>query len=83
MGHTVHPMRNVVYSKVDHLGRLCNALREPERSCAQSLLIRAAFNIVQPFGVTIPELTAVCNGQESLASFSQREITAMMKTKIP
>ena len=45
MGHTVHPMRWVVYSKLNQLRKLCKGLREPEKSIAESLLIHVHKNI--------------------------------------
>jgi phage terminase large subunit-like protein len=38
MGHTIMPMRRVIYNKITQLKKLANALREPERSAANSLI---------------------------------------------
>ena len=45
MGHTVHPMRWVVYDKIVQLKKLAKALREPERSIANSLIYHVNQNI--------------------------------------
>jgi len=38
MGHTISPMRGVIYDKITQLRKLAKALREPERSIANSLI---------------------------------------------
>lgn len=38
MGHTISPMRWVVYDKLTQLRKLAKALREPERSIANALI---------------------------------------------
>jgi len=38
MGHTVYPMRWVIYDKIQQLRKLCRALREPEKTRALSLV---------------------------------------------
>ena len=38
MGHTVPPMRWIIYDKISQLRKLAKALREPERSVAISLI---------------------------------------------
>jgi|SRR3989338_8737736 len=45
MGHTVIPMRWVIYDKITQLRKLAKALREPERSIANSLLYHVHQNI--------------------------------------
>lgn len=45
MGHTVAPMRYVVYDKMKQLKKLAKALREPERSIANSLIYHIYQNI--------------------------------------
>ena len=45
MGHTVYPMRWIVYDKIYSLRKLCKGLREPEKSVAESLLIHLFQNI--------------------------------------
>ena len=45
MGHTVYPMRWIIYDKIQQLRRLCNALREPERSIADCLINHIYQNI--------------------------------------
>ncbi len=45
MGHTVPPMRQVVYSKIAELKKLCKGLREPDRTAAESLLLHVYQNI--------------------------------------
>ncbi len=38
MGHTLLPIRMIVYSKLDILRKLCNGMREPERSTGLALI---------------------------------------------
>lgn len=38
MGHTVCPMRQAIYAKLDELNRLASALREPKKSIAEALI---------------------------------------------
>ena len=45
MGHTVYPMRWVIYDKLQQLRKLAKALREPERSIANSLIYHVHQNI--------------------------------------
>jgi len=45
MGHTVYPMRYVIYDKMGQLKKFAKALREPERSCALSLINHVYQNI--------------------------------------
>ena len=45
MGHTVYPMRWVVYDKISELKRLCKGLREPEKTAAQSHFFHVYQNI--------------------------------------
>lgn len=45
MGHTVYPMRMVIYDKMQQLKKLAKALREPERSAALSLINHIYQNI--------------------------------------
>lgn len=45
MGHTVYPMRWVVYDKMDQLRKLSKALREPERTMANTLINHVFQNI--------------------------------------
>ena len=45
MGHTVAPMRHIVYGKMEQLKKLAKALREPERSIANSLIHHIYQNI--------------------------------------
>ncbi len=45
MGHTVHPMRQVIYARIAELKKLCRGLREPDRTAAESLLFHIYQNI--------------------------------------
>jgi|GEM_PF-3708315 hypothetical protein len=45
MGHTIMPFRWVIYDKITQLKKLTKALREPERSIANSLLYHVNQNI--------------------------------------
>lgn len=45
MGHTVYPMRWIVYDKIQQLRKLAKALREQERSIANSLIYHIYQNI--------------------------------------
>ena len=45
MGHTVYPMRWVIYDKMQQLRKLCKALREPERTAALGLVNHIYQNI--------------------------------------
>ena len=45
MGHTIMPMRWVIYDKISQLRKLAKALREPERSIANSLIYHVHQNI--------------------------------------
>jgi len=45
MGHTVYPMRWVVYDKIAQLRKLSKGLREPERTAAESLIYHIYQNI--------------------------------------
>jgi hypothetical protein len=45
MGHTIYPMRWVVYDKMQQLRKLTKALREPEKSIALSLVSHVYQNI--------------------------------------
>jgi hypothetical protein len=45
MGHTVYPMRWVIYDKMQQLKKLTKALREPERTVALSLVNHVYQNI--------------------------------------
>jgi len=45
MGHTISPMRWVIYDKITQLKKLAKALREPERSVANSLIYHVNQNI--------------------------------------
>jgi hypothetical protein len=45
MGHTVYPMRYLIYDKINSFRKVCNGLREPEKSIAQSLIIHLYQNI--------------------------------------
>ena len=45
MGHTVFPMRWIVYEKMQQLKKLCKALREPEKSIAEGLIFHIYQNI--------------------------------------
>lgn len=38
MGHTIPPMRWIIYGRISHLRKLAKALREPEKSIADSLI---------------------------------------------
>ena len=45
MGHTVFPMRFIIYEKIGQMKRLVRALREPEKSVAEELLNHVFQNI--------------------------------------
>ena len=45
MGHTIYPMRWIIYDKITQLRKLVKALREPERSIANSLIYHVHQNI--------------------------------------
>ena len=45
MGHTISPMRWIIYDKITQLRKLAKALREPERSIANSLIYHVHQNI--------------------------------------
>ena len=45
MGHTISPMRWIIYDKISQLRKLAKALREPERSIANSLIYHVHQNI--------------------------------------
>jgi hypothetical protein len=45
MGHTVYPMRWVIYSKMGQFRRLLKGLREPERSIGNELIENVYQNI--------------------------------------
>lgn len=45
MGHTVYPMRWIIYDKMQQLRKLTKALREPERTIALSLINHVYQNI--------------------------------------
>jgi hypothetical protein len=45
MGHTVHPMRWVIYNKMSQFKRLVKSLREPERSIGNELIENVYQNI--------------------------------------
>ncbi|MEK6984371.1 MAG: hypothetical protein AABX33_07390 [Nanoarchaeota archaeon] len=45
MGHTIYPMRWVIYDKIQQFKKLAKALREPERSIANSLIYHIHQNI--------------------------------------
>ena len=45
MGHTILPMRWIIYEKIGQLRKLAKALREPEKSIANSLIYHVYQNI--------------------------------------
>ena len=45
MGHTVYPMRYVIYDKLQQFKKLCKGLREPERTIAISFINHVYKNI--------------------------------------
>jgi hypothetical protein len=45
MGHTVFPMRWVIYDKLDQMKKLVKGLREPEKEIAEDLLNKVFQNI--------------------------------------
>ena len=45
MGHTISPIRWIIYDKITQLRKLAKALREPERSIANSLIYHVHQNI--------------------------------------
>ena len=38
MGHTVYPMRFVIYNKINQLKKLSKGLREPDKSIAEEII---------------------------------------------
>jgi hypothetical protein len=45
MGHTIHPMRWIIYDKMQQLKKLAKGLREPEKSIANALISHVYQNI--------------------------------------
>ena len=45
MGHTVYPMRYIIYEKMQQLRKLANGMREPERSTALGIINSIYLNI--------------------------------------
>ena len=45
MGHTVYPMRLIIYDKMQQLKKLAKGLREPEKTTALSLINHVYQNI--------------------------------------
>lgn len=45
MGHTVYPMRMVIYNKISEMKKIVKALREPEKGIAEELLEHVFQNI--------------------------------------
>jgi hypothetical protein len=45
MGHTVYPIRWIIYDKIDQMKKLVKGLREPEKRIAEELLDHVFQNI--------------------------------------
>lgn len=84
MGHTVAPMRLIIYGKIEQLKKMINGMREPDRSIAESLLLHihqhiSSINFSNPlpneiehnmlFAMLVEEKKQRCSGIDDLTLF--------------